>query len=82
MNSIQYTIRSVPPQIDKALRQQARSSGKSLNEVVVETLAKGSGLQPSARFDDLDWFIGSSTLDKRQWDEAMVWLDSAPKELD
>lgn len=84
MKSIQYTVRSVPPKVDQQLRARAKQSGKSLNEAVIEALAKGTGLPNAsgqqAKFHDLDWFIGSMSLDK-SFDEAMAWLDSAPKEI-
>jgi len=41
---MQYTIRDIPDHLDKALRQAARQQGKSLNEVAVETLARGAGI--------------------------------------
>jgi plasmid stability protein len=41
---MQYTIRDIPDHLDKALRQAAREQGKSLNEVAIETLARGAGL--------------------------------------
>jgi hypothetical protein len=41
---MQYTIRSIPPAIDEAVRERARAEGKSLNEVAVEALADGLGL--------------------------------------
>lgn len=40
---MQYTIRGVPAAVDVALRQRARSAGKSLNEAAVEALIDGSG---------------------------------------
>ncbi len=78
---MQYTIRSIPPKVDQALRSRAKKTGKSLNEVVLETLAKGSGMtnQPILN-NDLDWFIGSMTLDDK-FDEAIKWLDSLPNDL-
>jgi len=35
---IQYTIRGVPPEVDKVLRQKAARRGQSLNQAVVEEL--------------------------------------------
>lgn len=46
---MQYTIRGVPPAIDQALRRRARSSGKSLNEAVLEVLAEGAGISGTRR---------------------------------
>jgi predicted HicB family RNase H-like nuclease len=45
---MQYTIRKVPHSLDEALRRVARERGKSLNEVVIEALARGLALPGSA----------------------------------
>jgi hypothetical protein len=82
MNDTQYTIRSIPPKVDQALRKRAKKTGKSLNEVVLEALAKGTGVTPEAVFDDLDWFIGGQSLDTKSFDEAEEWLDSLPKDIE
>lgn len=39
----QYTIRNVPGHIDNALRQRAKETNKSFNQVVLEALAVGAG---------------------------------------
>lgn len=80
MNSIQYTIRSIPPKLDSTLRRCAQKTGKSLNEVTIDALIKGAGIAPNASFDDLNWFIGNKSLNE-QFDKAMEWLDDAPKEI-
>lgn len=41
---MQYTLRSVPPAVDRALRERARREGKSLNEVVLEALRRSVDL--------------------------------------
>ena len=41
---MQYTIRGIPPALDEALRERARTEGKSLNETAVAALADGVGL--------------------------------------
>jgi hypothetical protein len=46
---MQYTIRGIPAEVDKALRRRARSSGKSLNEVAVEALREGAGVVAAPR---------------------------------
>jgi hypothetical protein len=81
MNNMQYTIRSVPSNVDKALRRRAQKTGKSLNEVAIEALTKGAGVTLDATFNDLDWLIGSKSLDG-SFDEAMVWLESLPKDME
>jgi hypothetical protein len=40
---MQYTIRGIPAAVDTALRQRARTAGKSLNEAAIEALIDGSG---------------------------------------
>ncbi len=60
MSHRQYTIRAVPAAIDRALRRRAKEEAKSLNAIVVETLARGLNLvgQPTIH-TDLDALIGS-----------------------
>jgi hypothetical protein len=82
MNKTQYTIRSIPPKLDRTLRNQANRTGKSLNEVVIESLARGAGVDIKTQtFQDLDWFVGVMKHDPA-FDEALEWLDSLPKEMD
>ena len=57
---MQYTIRAVPDEIDRALRQRARRESKSLNAVVIDALARGLALDAApARHTDLDHLIGT-----------------------
>ncbi len=46
---MQYTIRGIPPAVDDALRERARTAGKSLNEAAVEALAEGTGVAGTPR---------------------------------
>lgn len=56
----QYTIRSVPARIDRALRRRAKQEAKSLNAAAVEALARGLQLDMAhVEFTDLDPLIGS-----------------------
>jgi hypothetical protein len=58
--AMQYTIRTVPAAIDRALRHRAREEAKSLNTVLIETLARGLELDAKPQvFADLDALIGS-----------------------
>jgi hypothetical protein len=41
---MQYTLRGIPRALDAAVRERARSEGRSLNEVAVEAMAEGLGL--------------------------------------
>ena len=46
---MQYTIRGIPPVVDRAIRARARAAGESLNATVVEALAAGAGVAGAAR---------------------------------
>ena len=52
--SIQYTIRGVPPEVDRALRQKATRRKQSLNRVILEELAQAAiGGNRRADFSDV-----------------------------
>ena len=56
----QYTIRNVPKVVDRALRRRAERLSKSLNEVAVDALARGAGVEQEAKeHHDLDFLFGS-----------------------
>src|ERR1700682_1001173 len=46
---MQYTVRGIPTALDAALRERARTSGKSLNEATLDALAEGTGLTGAPR---------------------------------
>jgi len=57
---MQYTLRKVPRDLDKALRQKARKEGRSLNEIAIEALSRGvGGYGGIVRNHDLDFAIGT-----------------------
>ena len=58
--AIQFTVRGVPPRLDRALRDRARREGQSLNAVLLEALAAGAGLvwEPVVH-EDLDDLVGT-----------------------
>ena len=77
----QYTIRSVPPAVDQVLRQHAKRRSKSLNEVALEALQRGVGLEaPEAVFDDLDDCIGTWQEDP-DFDAALKRQDVVDRKL-
>ncbi len=41
---MQYSIRNIPAAVDRALRRRAREEGKSLNEVAIDALRRGIGV--------------------------------------
>ena len=59
-NARQYTIRNVPPQVDRVLRRRARDGAKSFNQVALEALVAGTG-QSLAPKRDLSEVVGSLT---------------------
>lgn len=76
MSNTQYTIRGIPPSLDKELRGIARRSGRSLNAVTLEVLKVGVGIpdwvDPNYDLDDLFGKLDSSEAKR---------LDEAVKEL-
>lgn len=78
---MQYTIRNVPEPVDAALRQSARQQGKSLNEVAVEALARGTGMTESrSRQRDLRDIAGHWHKDP-EFDRALAAQDTVDEEL-
>ncbi len=63
---MQYTLRNVPANLDRALRHAARDQSKSLNQVAVEALQRAVGLteEPLKRRDLTD-LVGSWKEDPR-----------------
>ncbi len=43
---MQYTVRNVPAEVDRALKRRARREGKSLNAIALEALEGAAGLSP------------------------------------
>ncbi len=74
---MQYTIRNVPAHLDQALRRAARERGKSLNEVTIETLARGAGIAgQSIRRRNLGDVAGTWRKDPA-FDAALAEQDAA-----
>jgi plasmid stability protein len=71
----QYTIRAVPEDVDRALRQRARRQNRSLNHVALEALRRGVGLDSGERvYNDLDHLIGTWVEDP-EFDRAIKEQD-------
>lgn len=72
---VQYTIRSVPAEVDRALRERARRESISLNEAALDALHRGAGVVPSESvYTDLDILIGTWTHDP-EFDRAIAEQD-------
>ena len=78
---LQYTIRSVPASVDRALRNRARSEDKSLNQAALEALQRGAGLAPDIQvYTDLDDLIGTWESDP-EFDRALAAQDVVDRRL-
>jgi hypothetical protein len=78
---MQYTIRNVPNSLDEALRRVARERGKSLNEVAIEALARGAGInQDRNRQRDLGDIAGTWRRDAI-FDSALAVQDTVDEEM-
>lgn len=77
----QYTIRNLSPQLDARLREQAQETGKSLNELVLDTLKRGAGLaEQPILYHDLDHLMGQWHEDC-DFDEAISAQDQVDPSL-
>ncbi|MBI3624484.1 hypothetical protein HY218_02505 [Candidatus Saccharibacteria bacterium] len=71
MNKIQYTIRNVPPAVDKVIKKRSKQSGKSFNQTVVDLLSLQTfGTTKVPTDNNFDWLFGANTLDA-SFDEAI-----------
>jgi hypothetical protein len=59
-NALQYTIRNIPPEVDRVLRRSAKDTSKTFNQVALEALIAGTG-QRRAPKRDLGEVVGSVT---------------------
>ena len=66
MKKLQYTIRNIPPAVDRVIRKRAQRAGKSFNATVVEALTiqtlGGSDIRKAKR-DIFDRLQGANSLD-------------------
>ena len=80
--TVQYTVRSVPAHVDKALRRKAQNGRKSLNEVLRDALireAEGTDV-PERVYTDLDALVGS-WVDVPGFDDAIEAQDRVDEAL-
>jgi hypothetical protein len=77
----QYTIRNVPPRVDRALRKKAREQGVSLNTLVVQALMVEAGESATPKsYDDLDDLLGSWVHDPAVDDALAAQRQVDPKD--
>jgi hypothetical protein len=68
---MQYTLRNIPPEVDRALREKARREGRSLNDVAIEALRRMLEIGPGElRHRDLSDVVGTLKSDSAL-DEAL-----------
>jgi hypothetical protein len=65
-HATQYTIRGVPADVDRVLRERARAAGKSFNQVALEALAAGAGksLKPKRDLRDVIGSMSAKEADR------------------
>ena len=72
---VQYTIRDVPPAVDRALRRRAREEEKSLNQTLIESVERGLGLEAGPTvYRNLD-FIAGTWVEDPEFDAALAEQD-------
>ena len=73
MANIQYTIRNIPPEVDKTLKKRALISGKSFNQVVIDELSKNTG---KASRNNFDWLMNTmDSVEAKKFDDALADLN-------
>ena len=78
---MQYTIRNIPGTLDAMLRDRARKEGKSLNEMVIEALARAMGFsREPVRQRDLSRIAGT-WIDDPEFDRAIEDQDQIDEDL-
>jgi hypothetical protein len=72
--SVQYTVRDVPAHVDRALRRRASEEGKSLNQLLRDTLTKEAAGGVDVLYHDLDAIAGTWE-DDPEFDRAIAEQD-------
>ena len=81
-DTTQFTVRNVPAHVARALRDKAKSSGKSINSTLVDALSRQAGDEDSEEpiFHDLDHLAGKWVEDP-DFDEAIADQDRIDESL-
>jgi plasmid stability protein len=78
---MQYTIRDIPKEVDKALRAKAKAEGKSLNQTTVEVITGALGIgQAKRKYRDLSGIVGSLIRDP-EFDRVMEEQEKIDPEI-
>ncbi len=75
MKGKQYTIRGIPEKLDAVLREEAATTGKSLNTLLIDKLNQSCQLTDEPRKnDDFSEFAGTMDEDPA-FDAAVAFFD-------
>lgn len=80
MNKIQYTIRNIPPAVDKVIRKQAKRTNQSLNTTVIGILTAYTLGDRKAHQDAFNNLQGANSLDEH-FDQAIKEQSKVDSEL-
>jgi plasmid stability protein len=81
MNTVQYTIRGIPLDVDKMLRKRAKREGKSFNKTIVDLLESSLFTKTAAKKSEsiFERMRGAGTLDDKFFEaiEAQSQIDES-----
>lgn len=81
----QVTIRRVEDAWIKQAKAEAKDLGVSMNQVLVDALARGLGVNGKKKTNGLEKFAGcmpfESDEERQQWEESMKVFERADDEL-
>lgn len=81
MANLQYTIRNIPPTLDKVIRKRAKQTGKSFNQTVVDILLLQTFGTTKPKTDtNFSWLYNKNTIDE-SFDETISNLSKVDKNL-
>ena len=78
----QITLRGLDPQIERDIRQIAKKTGKSLNQVVLEMLGKSAGSRKRSPADSLRKLAGGWTENEAsEFNDAIKICEQIDEEM-
>jgi len=67
MSNAQYTIRNIPPEVDRVLRLRAKKKKQSFNQTLVDALRQSTKVENgTGRKGEFDWLYGSGGIGKEE----------------
>ena len=81
MANLQYTIRNIPPTLDKVIRKKAQQTGKSFNQTVLDILLLQTFGTTTPKTDtSFSWLYNKNTIDD-SFDETINNLSQVDETL-